>query len=93
MARRAARVDANQREIVAALRKVGASVQHLHTVGGGCPDILVGLRGRNILMEIKMPTEDLNALEREWAIAWMGQTCTVRSPEEAVRTLMRLAKP
>ena len=30
---RNARVDRNQREIVAALRKAGASVQHLHGVG------------------------------------------------------------
>lgn len=32
---RAARVDQNQAEIVAALRKAGASVQHLHTIGKG----------------------------------------------------------
>ena len=40
--RRAARTDANQAEIVAALRGVGASVQPLHAVGQGCPDLLVG---------------------------------------------------
>lgn len=38
MPRRKARVDANQSEVVAALRAVGATVQHLHMVGGGCPD-------------------------------------------------------
>ena len=33
--RRAAKVDANQREVVAALRGAGASVQLLHAVGEG----------------------------------------------------------
>ena len=51
--RRAAKVDDNQREIVGALRFYGASVIHLHAVGKGCPDILVGYRNVNVLMEIK----------------------------------------
>ena len=51
--RRAAKVDDNQREIVAALRSHGATVIHLHAVGKGCPDILVGYRNENYLMEIK----------------------------------------
>ena len=40
---RAARVDQNQSEIVDALRRVGCSVQDLHEVGQGCPDLLVGV--------------------------------------------------
>lgn len=44
-------VDANQPEIVAALHAVGATVQHLHEVGHGCPDILVGFRGKNYLID------------------------------------------
>ena len=51
--RRAARADSNQAEIVDALRKVGASVQPIHTVGGGVPDLLVGFRGQNYLFEVK----------------------------------------
>ena len=47
------RVDMNQPEIVADLRGIGATVQHLHMVGKGCPDILVGFRGNNWLFEIK----------------------------------------
>lgn len=39
---RRARVDANQPEIVKALRAYGCSVQHLHTVGTGVPDLLIG---------------------------------------------------
>ncbi len=51
--RRAARVDETQIDIVAALRKIGAQVAHLHTVGGGIPDLLFSFRGRTYLAECK----------------------------------------
>ncbi len=35
------RVDVNQAEIVAALRKAGAVVVDTHVVGKGCPDLFV----------------------------------------------------
>lgn len=38
------RVDANQPEIVRALRDIGASVVSLANVGQGCGDILVGYK-------------------------------------------------
>lgn len=44
MTRWAARTDDNQAGTVAVLRQAGASVQTLHRVGGGCPDLLVGWR-------------------------------------------------
>lgn len=51
--RRAARVDANQGTIVAALRAAGCFVQSLAMVGQGCPDLLVGYRGKWFVMEVK----------------------------------------
>jgi hypothetical protein len=51
--RRAARTDSNQTEIVATLRSLGCSVQMLHAVGAGCPDLLIGIDGQNLLLEIK----------------------------------------
>jgi hypothetical protein len=51
--RRAAKVDANQTEIVQALRQIGAVVQSLAAVGNGCPDLLVGYRNRLFLLELK----------------------------------------
>ena len=87
--RRAAKVDSNQPEIVAALRGVGCTVQHLHTIGKGCPDILVGKNGANILMEIKdgsLPpsARGLTDDEANWHQTWRGQVCTVNSIEEAL---------
>lgn len=43
------RVDRNQAEIVKALREAGASIAHLHTIGHGVPDILVGVQGLTIV--------------------------------------------
>lgn len=47
------RIDANQPDIVKALRKMGAFVQSLAAVGDGCPDLLVGFRGKTYLIEVK----------------------------------------
>jgi len=52
--RRAARVDANQAEIMAAFRKLGWLVLDLSGVGQGCPDLLVKDRaGALRLVEVK----------------------------------------
>jgi hypothetical protein len=49
----AKRVDENQALIVQALRRVGAEVQSLASVGKGCPDLLCAFRGVNYLLEVK----------------------------------------
>ena len=49
---RACKVDANQAAIVKALREYGCSVTHLHRVGDGCPDLLVGINLRTGLAEV-----------------------------------------
>ena len=87
--RRAAKVDRNQREIVAALRGVGATVQPLHAVGQGCPDLLVGFRGRNILIEVKdwqAANSDrvLTDRQNDWHGGWKGQVAIVETSEAAL---------
>jgi len=62
----AKRTDANQKVIVAALRAAGATVFDLSRVGGGCPDIAVGFRGKTYLMEIKSEGGKLNKKQVEW---------------------------
>ena len=49
----AKKTDANQQDIVDDLRKLGCTVVDLSSVGQGCPDLLVGIRGFTILMEVK----------------------------------------
>lgn len=90
--RRAARVDDNQGEIVAALRAAGCSVTSLASVGKGCPDLVVGRNGVNYLLEVKdgkkppskrRLTED----EKAWHNAWMGQVSVVNGIEEALQAV------
>jgi hypothetical protein len=87
-----ARVDTNQPAIVEALRKAGATVLHLHTIGKGCPDIAVGIHGRNYLMEIKdgslSPSKQkLTRDEQEWHEAWRGEVYIVSSVDEALAAI------
>jgi len=92
MTRRAAKVDDNQRDIVRAFRDMGASVQHLHAVGAGCPDLLIGWQGRNLLVEVKdgakVPSaRKLTPAEVEFHEAWRGQVCIVETVDDAARLL------
>ncbi|UMO77901.1 nuclease [Acinetobacter phage Cato] len=87
---RAAKIDANQNEIVAALRKIGCTVQILSSVGKGCPDILVGYRGRNFLLEIKdgdkpISAQKLTPDQVEWHDLWNGQVNVVNCAEQAIK--------
>lgn len=82
------RVDANQPAIVAALRSVGATVQHLHTVGHGCPDLLVGRSGATYLLEVKSDKGKLTPQEQEWHDTWGGKPVSiVRTIEEGIRAI------
>lgn len=90
--RRRSKVDVNQQEIVKALRRVGASVDYLHTLGKGVPDLLVGFRAKNYLMEIKdgMKSESRRKLtddEQAWHLTWAGQIAIVYSVEDALRII------
>ena len=84
MSRYHAQVDANQAEVVAQLRQIGASVQSIATVGGGCPDLLVGYRGRTYTFEVKSGKAKLNDKEREWHRDWRGQVTTIYNAQEAM---------
>lgn len=86
---RATKVDANQSEIVVALRMVGCSVQPLHMVGKGCPDLLVGRHGINVLIEVKDGSKPPSARKLtpdqvDWHGSWAGQVHVAASVEEAV---------
>lgn len=94
MARRyARRVDSTQREIVETLEAVcGVSgVQKIDPVGGaqaGVPDLLVGFRGVNYLIEVKSPGGSLSVKQEEWHDAWPGaRVAVVSTPAEALAAI------
>ena len=83
--RYAARVDQNQDQIVSALRAAGASVWII-----GLPvDILVGYKGKTILVEIKSGSKKrLTKLQADFFENWSGATlCRIDGPEAALRML------
>jgi len=93
MARKAARVDDNQGVIVEALRGAGASVQSLAATGKGCPDLLIGYRGANVLAEVKdgdkIPSKRrLTDDQVKWHSRWKGQVAVVESSKEALQLLV-----
>jgi Holliday junction resolvase len=70
--RKIGRTDTGQREIVQALRDIGASVEVLSGVGNGCPDLLVGWRRQNYLLEVKSEKGSLTQDQVRWWRLWGG---------------------
>lgn len=91
--RRAAKIDANQEQVVSALRAAGATVQSLAAIGKGVPDLLVGYQGKTVLMEVKdgkkpPSARELTKDQLKWHGAWRGGTlAVVDGPEAALRVL------
>lgn len=100
--RYASMVDGNANEITNALRAWGATVQSLAKIGAGAPDLLVGFRGKEFLLEIKDPRQDhgrrkpglrshgSKTVERQiaWTESWAGsKVVVVHSVQEALIAL------
>ena len=83
--RYAARVDANQDQIVAALRAAGAYVWII-----GLPvDLLVGYKNHTFLVEIKSTSKKrLTSLQADFFANWCGGTLArIDSPYAALRMI------
>ena len=87
--RRRGKTDGNHTQLADAFRAAGCTVQSLADVGDGCPDLLVGISGRNLLVEVKdgrrPPSErKLTPDQVEWHGKWRGQVATVKGVDEAL---------
>ena len=83
--RYAARVDANQDQIVSALRAAGAFVWII-----GLPvDLLVGFKNHTFLVEVKTTSKKrLTKLQADFFENWTGGTvCRIDSTEAALRMI------
>jgi Holliday junction resolvase len=89
--RLAAKTDANQTQVISALRAAGAKVESLAAVGKGVPDLLCQYKGTFYLIEVKdgrktpsqrKLTEDQVKWHSEWKCAFLG---VVESPDEALK--------
>ena len=98
--RRAVRRDDVESGIIRALTGFGCSVQPL--TGRGVPDLLVGFRGVNVLLECKAPAKPgprggakaggLNDDQEKWHREWRGATPAIaRSAAEAIAAVLNAA--
>lgn len=94
---RAAKIDSNQPEVVKVLRSLGVTVQHLHAVGAGCPDLLCAVSGHNFLVEVKdgskVPSaQKLTPDQVEWHTKWAAPVYVINSVEAAIDLVHRILK-
>lgn len=91
--RRAAKVDANQEQVVMALRDAGVMVLSLASLGKGVPDLLCAFRGKLVLVEVKdgakapsarKLTPDQEQFHKAWAEVPLH---VVTSPWDALKAL------
>ncbi len=95
--RRASKVDANQSRIVGIFRAMGCGVQSLAAVGGGVPDLLVGIKGRTVLVEVKDGTKPPSARKLtpdqvRWHGSWPDDVAVIESDEQAIDFVARLRR-
>ena len=88
----AKKVDANQPEIVKAFRTLGATVEPMHTVGRGFPDLCVAIPGKTFLVEVKDGTkppsaQKLTAAQVEFHATWPDKIEIVTSVDDVARIM------
>lgn len=88
----ARRKDTNQPGVEQELRDLGFSVLSIHTVGKGCPDLVVGALGLNFIVELKHDFAALTEPEKDWHKAWQGQVRIAETAEEIIRAFAVYAK-
>jgi hypothetical protein len=87
--------DTNEKAIIEALVAIGCTVFQLDRP---C-DLLVGYRGRNFLLEVKLPLGPRGGISHskpnddqvEFDRTWRGQFEIVRTPEEAIEVVTESA--
>lgn len=88
------RTDRNHAEIINALRKIpNLSVFSTHEVGKGFPDIVIGYKGVNYLIEIKdgnkpPSARKLTDAELQFHYNWKGQIKIVNNLDEVLNLLL-----
>lgn len=91
MPRRAAKIDANQPEIVAEFERHGCKVKSTAGVGDGFPDLIVWCDGHH-LVEVKTPTGKLRPSQIKFISEWPCPVYVVKSTTEALALVQQWRK-
>jgi hypothetical protein len=86
--RRAARTDSNQHELVEALKKIGARCFYIKEP----VDLVVGFRGRSILLEVKAPGKPVTLGQKLFLDTWPGEVYVVYTIDEAIAAVVNSPK-
>lgn len=89
---RAKRVDQNQLEIIKALMAIGCTVADTSRAGEGFPDLVVGYKGVNHLLEVKDGSKSpsrrtLTPSQVSFHFKWRGRVSVVTNAEEAIQAV------
>lgn len=76
--------DANQPEIVRAFESMGCTVFDASAIGGGFPDLVVGVCGKSFLVEIKTPKGKFTTDQVRFFESWAGQYDSVSSVNDVI---------
>lgn len=82
----ARRTDRTQQSIINVLIKAGFSVHDTSRVGGGFPDLVVGIGGHTFLIECKDVEADWKYTPKQikFRRTWEGHVYTLESPQMAI---------
>ncbi|MCH7882718.1 MAG: hypothetical protein IIB69_14370 [Proteobacteria bacterium] len=86
------RTDHNQNEIIKAFLALGCDVFDLSSVGNGLCDLVVGLVGINLLVEIKSEKGKLTPAQTEFFKTWKGQKIIITTQAEAIQLVAATRK-
>ena len=77
--------DRNQPEIVVAFTALGCSVFDTSAMGGGFPDLVLGVCGENVMVEIKTKKGTLTEDQQKLIGKWRGTIHVIDSVDGACR--------
>lgn len=89
--------DLNHDDIAETFEQLGCSVLHTHEVGGGFPDMVIGLVGITVLVEIKNPDTGygkagLTKSQRRFGDLWRGGRVHVVMTKDQAIDLVRAVR-
>jgi Holliday junction resolvase len=90
MGRRAAKVDANQAELVKIMRDMGVSVEITSAAHDGMTDLVVGFGGISVLVEVKDGSKPpsvrkLTPKQVEFHSRFMGAITVIETVDQAIQ--------
>lgn len=87
--RKRGKIDSNQKAIVKSLREIpGVSIVSIASQGNGCPDLLIGYKNLNYLIELKsLSTSKLTEQEIIFIEHWKGNVAVCYNLNQVLQVI------